>query len=277
MLKDSYIYQFINIKNNKTYIGKTKSNIEKYIEEHFKAKDQNKVLYRAIKKYGKENFTWQILWKGTCNKKHLNNLEIFFIAYYNTNIRSGGYGYNLTPGGEGGSTYTKETMSKEKRNARGLKIKNTRILNGGYKSGEDCHLSKAKSSKKEIEKRIQKTHETAKKRGTDKIRIENGLKTKKENDIFKKTGKKLSKIRKERGVNWTKNGLNPNARKFLLISPEKNEYIVRGNLENFCKENSLSFWKIFEQINKGIIKPFRFIKTTTDIVKNCISWEIRRI
>lgn len=113
----SYIYEITNKIDGKSYIGKTITNIEKYINEHFKiamkTKNPKKYFYRAIRKYGKEKFTWRILWEGECNNVHLNNLEIFFIDYYNTNIGNNGNGYNCSKGGDGGDLITNHPNRKE--------------------------------------------------------------------------------------------------------------------------------------------------------------------
>lgn len=95
------IYQAINLINNKSYIGKTTSNFEKYKQNHVKAalNGVNKYFYKAIRKHGKENFKWKILFQDYCHPNKLNSLEIFFIAYYNTFSKNG---YNLTLGGDDG-------------------------------------------------------------------------------------------------------------------------------------------------------------------------------
>lgn len=58
------IYKIKNLKNNKIYIGSS-NNIEKRINEHFRNlknnKHPNKHLQLSYNKYGKENFTYEIL------------------------------------------------------------------------------------------------------------------------------------------------------------------------------------------------------------------------
>lgn len=76
----------------------------RYIENHFRIAfadhcDPNRLLYRAIRKHGREAFVWKILCE-CYSKEDLDNAEIFFISYYggpkNTtyNITSGGDGHN---------------------------------------------------------------------------------------------------------------------------------------------------------------------------------------
>ena len=61
-------------------------------------------IYRALRKYGWENFEWGILETFTDElyedrKKKLDEAEIFYIKKYNS---YGATGYNQTRGGDGG-------------------------------------------------------------------------------------------------------------------------------------------------------------------------------
>ena len=88
-------------------------NNKKYIGMHHGSEDDDylgsgKLLTRAIKKYGKENFKREIL-EFVDNQKQLEELEKFYIKKYNaTNDRNF---YNIHVGGNGGNTiagYTPE-------------------------------------------------------------------------------------------------------------------------------------------------------------------------
>lgn len=94
-----YIYKITNNINNKLYIGKTERSIEERWGEHCRhaSKYQNIPLYRAIQKYGKDNFVIEII--EECTKEMIDEREIFWINHYNTYE---GEGYNCTGGGEGG-------------------------------------------------------------------------------------------------------------------------------------------------------------------------------
>jgi group I intron endonuclease len=60
------IYKITNLINNQCYIGKT-NNFERRKKDHFRLafteghKEYNKTLYRAIRKYGQENFSFDII------------------------------------------------------------------------------------------------------------------------------------------------------------------------------------------------------------------------
>ena len=91
------IYKSTNLLNNKYYIGKTKNSLENRIKQHKKSYlKKDWVFYRAIKKYGFDNFKWEILIE-TDDSNKLNELEKKYIS---ENIN----GYNVAKGGNGGDT-----------------------------------------------------------------------------------------------------------------------------------------------------------------------------
>lgn len=96
------IYKITNKINGKIYIGKS-SNIERRWKEHIRhSKDKfskNKpAIHRAINKYGKNNFTFEII--KECEIDELNDLEKYYINEYRSNVKD--IGYNFTDGGDGG-------------------------------------------------------------------------------------------------------------------------------------------------------------------------------
>ena len=101
------IYKITNTVNGKSYIGQTRHDAEKTrISKHFTG-NGNRIIKRAIEKYGKENFTYEILHDGII-PEFLDTLEKEAIEEFNTLAP---HGYNLTIGGEGGSR-SKETRRK---------------------------------------------------------------------------------------------------------------------------------------------------------------------
>lgn len=89
-----YVYETINLKNNKIYIGqKNKDSIDK---NYF---GSGKLILKAIKKYGKDNFVLEMLcWKKTA--KELDEAERFFIKAYDSTNKN--IGYNISLGGQTG-------------------------------------------------------------------------------------------------------------------------------------------------------------------------------
>lgn len=86
-----YIYKTTNLINNKVYIGKS----EKEFDGTYYG--SGVILHKAIKKYGKSNFTVDIIEKCK-NITELNEREKYWIKYYSN------YSYNLAEGGTGGNT-----------------------------------------------------------------------------------------------------------------------------------------------------------------------------
>lgn len=86
------IYKATNKINGHSYIGQT-TNFQRRKMEHLSCKCAS-VFAKALKKYGKENFIWEIL--EECNNNELDEREIYWISYYNTYYN----GYNSTQGGQ---------------------------------------------------------------------------------------------------------------------------------------------------------------------------------
>lgn len=94
-----YIYKITNQINGKSYIGKTERTVEERWKNHqrnIKKLGDRLPLYKALKKYGIENFSIETL--EECDNLILDEREIYWIDYFHTY----GQGYNCTGGGEGG-------------------------------------------------------------------------------------------------------------------------------------------------------------------------------
>lgn len=94
-----YIYLITNNVNGNKYVGKTELSIEERWEQHIKDSKKEKCeirpLYRAIRKYGVENFSIKEI--DTGQGEELNNKEQYWIQHYDTYKN----GYNATLGGDG--------------------------------------------------------------------------------------------------------------------------------------------------------------------------------
>jgi len=93
------IYKITNIKNGKSYIGKS-TNVKKRLTDHFKSSIGIKTIadqavHHEIWKTGFWNWTIEVI--IYCDKEQLNELEKYYINFFKTNT----YGYNKTGGGEG--------------------------------------------------------------------------------------------------------------------------------------------------------------------------------
>lgn len=98
------IYKITNLINNKSYIGQTIQNLKDRWYRHCgttkNQKEENMSIKRAIKKYGKQNFTIEPLEIiDNCTMQQLNDREKYWIAKYDTYKQ----GYNQTYGGQDGA------------------------------------------------------------------------------------------------------------------------------------------------------------------------------
>ena len=106
------IYKITNKINNKCYIGQTIKDPETRWKEHCQhafgthPNDQNKTLYKAIRKYGVENFIFEVVQDNIDTFEKLDKAEIYWIDYYNSFIK----GYNERLGGQ---LYHKTLPNKE--------------------------------------------------------------------------------------------------------------------------------------------------------------------
>lgn len=102
------IYCYTNMINGKKYIGQTF--LEKVRKQQHKSTNGQSVFHKAIKKYGWENFKYEVLYKHDyLNYEVLNNnldiMEMYYISKYDTYKK----GYNLN---NGASDFSKETREK---------------------------------------------------------------------------------------------------------------------------------------------------------------------
>lgn len=102
-----YIYKITNLINNKIYIGQTRFLVEERFKQHLYEAKKGELqypLYRAIRKYGKDNFKLEII--EYVKDEDLNKKEQYWIQYYDSYIKNN-KGYNCTYGGEGNATIDK--------------------------------------------------------------------------------------------------------------------------------------------------------------------------
>lgn len=107
---NGFIYKITNKLNNKVYIGQTiQKPIERFYQHCAKKCDNyilNMVIHKAIFKYGKDNFTFEVI--EEIPKQQLNEREEYWIKYYNSYTD----GYNSTKGGQKGNKPFKKIDNK---------------------------------------------------------------------------------------------------------------------------------------------------------------------
>lgn len=116
------IYKIVNKINSKVYIGQTKLTLQDRLYNswcgHFiEAKNgHNSALHNAIRKYGKDNFTYEIIEERNDFASNnelvtwLDSRETYWISYYQSTKPS--LGYNRTTGGHTRNYPTEETRVK---------------------------------------------------------------------------------------------------------------------------------------------------------------------
>lgn len=113
------IYKITNLINGKIYIGQS-VDINKRWRQHkrnsqIKGREYDKYLYRAFRKYGLENFSFEVI--EECSRELLNEKETYYIQYYKANNETFGYnetsGYNQPQYGFQGENHPKHKLTKE--------------------------------------------------------------------------------------------------------------------------------------------------------------------
>lgn len=124
------IYRITNTANSKVYIGKTEQPPLRRWQRHQSSVRAGKLdtyLYRAMRKYGIENFKFEVIF-STDRKDDLDNLEREFIKAHDCCALDGkSKGYNMTRGGDGQTTESAKVIN--------LKSAKTRRENGNYQTG----------------------------------------------------------------------------------------------------------------------------------------------
>ena len=125
--KKFIIYKVTNKINGKIYIGATTRDLKIRKSEH--ERGDKTVFDRAISKYGKENFEWEIIDESSTTYLELQEKEIFYISFYDSRKN----GYNITNGGEllAGVSKTEEHRKKISESNK----KNKKTANYGEKNG----------------------------------------------------------------------------------------------------------------------------------------------
>jgi group I intron endonuclease len=241
------IYRITNKIDGKSYIGQyCKDNPKQRFTNHksrARKESSTEYLYRAIRKHGIENFDFTTI--CVCDNKELNDLEIKYIAEFNT---FGENGYNMTAGGQGIRNYkhTPETIER-------LRVASTgRTPNEETKKriseglmGHGCS-DETKEKLRKASIGVQKTPETI-----EKLRIASTGRI-----VSRETGEKLSKALtgKPKSVEHI-NKIKANKRK---LSPEDIKYI-RENPDNLTGVQLAEKYNSSRASISRIINKMRYI------------------
>jgi group I intron endonuclease len=149
-----FVYKITNQINNKIYIGKSVNPTKRfrmhiYLATNYNSKNECTKLYRAIRKYGSEQFKLEII-ESFNDEVQAYKAEDFYITKFNS-IK---LGMNIKPGGKGGAAagsnhpmwgkkFTTESKLRMSNSHKGKRdTPETVIKKSLSQSGSKSHLSK---------------------------------------------------------------------------------------------------------------------------------------
>lgn len=159
------IYKITNILNGKIYIGQTIQDLKERWYGHCRSISNCTAIARALKKYGKDNFTIEQIDQAD-SLEELNKKEVEWISRFSSNTK--GIGYNLTTGGMN-AIPSEETKAKMRgpRPALSLKQMGKKVSEETKRKMSEAHIGKVFS--KETRERLSKAH-TGKKFSLESVR-----------------------------------------------------------------------------------------------------------
>jgi len=204
------IYKAINKINGKSYIGQT-INDEIPKDRHFSnaLNDKKYLLSKAIRKYGYENFDWEILCECE-SKKDLDEMENYHILKYCAHMSDNGY--NMTWGGDGGDTFSCKSEEEKVEISRKISKSISKSQLGVPRT------ERAKKALSEAQKKL----------------WQNSDYRKKQIESFKRSVdlKRYSRVSKK---NWENAEYRDKIeKKYVITFPDGSERIVKG-LRRFCR------------------------------------------
>lgn len=146
------VYVHVNKINNKKYIGITKAKKadNRWGYEGKGYKKYQPVFYRAIQKYGWDNFEHKILFRNL-TQQEAKSKEKFLIKYYNTCVNfKNNNGYNITLGGD------EHSIGQNKKLSEKYKGKNNPMYGKNYEDfmTEDAIIARRKKVSKALKGRV---------------------------------------------------------------------------------------------------------------------------
>jgi len=134
------IYKVTNLVNNKVYVGFT-SNFKRRKQEHLREVrygKRNYPLYNALRAYGLDYFTWEVLYQSKDQEHTLTVIEPKLIKEHNAYVP---HGYNTADGG------TAPMLNKKHSEATILKMKKRVPWNKGKHFSEEARRNMSAAHK----------------------------------------------------------------------------------------------------------------------------------
>jgi len=247
-----FIYKTTNLINGKIYVGQQSTNNKLYL-------GSGKLILRAIKKYGKENFKKTII--ELCEScEELNNREIYWIKALNPE-------YNLYPGGIGGYNEFAVIVNKKKRGKTWEEIYSPEgliVMRNIDRIGEKNPFygkTHSLANKQLFAKNAKKTHSGRKRSKKTCINISYGIKNSKKHKLAMQdpaVRKKISEsVTKANKILWQ----DPEYRKRVLEGRKKcwTPKVTRDEMVNFLLKK-LPATKISDELGISIPTYYKYKK-----------------
>ena len=109
-----YVYLITNLVNDKKYVGIT-NDYKKRWANHKCNNDPTMVIAKAIKKYGKDNFKFELI-EEDVSLEEIDEKEQYYIDFYQSHV-STGKGYNVSKGGRYNMNDSKDVRGHYNNNA----------------------------------------------------------------------------------------------------------------------------------------------------------------
>lgn len=156
-MKTYTIYRATNLVNGKVYIGFTENwpyRVSGHNYDRQYGEIEHKPFYRAIQKYGWDNFVWESIYQSKDENHTLKVMEPYFINEYRSWV---GFedcnGYNVTKGGEGASGYkrTQQLIESHRQKMKGRKQSPEHVEKRMKKLREGSHVSWSRGKTKDTD------------------------------------------------------------------------------------------------------------------------------
>lgn len=162
-----YIYKITNLINNGVYVGQTSRTIMERFSDHIinsnkyvDGKSGYSHLYRAMKKYGSENFVIEQI-DSADSKEELDEKEKYWILYYRScNLVC----YNIADGGTGGNTWDNHTLEEKLIIGNKISTANSGKIHGAHSEETRKKISEAVKDAQQYRSDESKQLESQKKR-----------------------------------------------------------------------------------------------------------------
>lgn len=119
------IYKITNTVNGKVYIGQTKKTLEQRIKGHrntFVSGRASYHLYLSMRKYGWEQFQFEVIDESAKNSEELDRLESYYIQKYDS--MNSDKGYNMHLGGVSNPMDSQIVQNKHSTKMRSVEVRN---------------------------------------------------------------------------------------------------------------------------------------------------------